>query len=110
MFVANIAKNAQVDFQNLLSTGLLQVVLTILQITSYNKPDFNRPVALSLKFTLILWQLVDKLEQAGRIQNLQQVRAVFICADVLRPSLSNSYNSHIKTTIFYLLYINELQS
>ena len=44
-------------------TGLSQVVATSLRMTSCNKPDFNK----------LLLQLVNKLQQVGKIDNLQQV-------------------------------------
>ena len=59
----------QVDCQNLLSTGLLQVVLT-----KHNKSTNDN----STKLTRLL-QLVDKLQQASKIDNLQQVCGILGC-------------------------------
>ena len=50
---------------------LFQQVVTSLQITGCNKPDFNRLCNL-MKLTSLL-QLVDKLQQVGKIDNIQQV-------------------------------------
>ena len=41
----------QVGFQNLSSAGLLQVVSTNLQMTSYNKPDFKQTHCNSMELT-----------------------------------------------------------
>ena len=50
--VAGCLHLSQVDYQNLLSTGLLQVVSTCCKsMTSCNEPDFNKLVAtLQLQF------------------------------------------------------------
>ena len=57
-----------IGMQNLLFTGLLQVV-TSLQMTSSNKLDFNRLACYDLMKLISLFQLVDKLQQTGKIDN-----------------------------------------
>ena len=55
---------------------LFQQVVTSLQMTSCNKPDFYKLPATLMKLTSLL-QFVDKLQQVGKIDNLQQVCDVF---------------------------------
>ena len=60
---------------------LFQQIVTSLQMTSSNKPDFNRLLNL-MKLTSLL-ELVDKLQQAGKIENLQQVCGAFrLCSEI----------------------------
>ena len=46
---------------------------------SCNKPDFNKLVASTIIKSTSLLELVDKLQQPGKIDNLQQVCGVFSC-------------------------------
>ena len=60
---------------------LFQQIVTSLQMTSSNKPDFNR--LLNLMKLISLLELVDKLQQAGKIEKLQQVCGVFrLCSEI----------------------------
>ena len=70
---------AQVDCQNLLFTGLLQVVPTHCNKSANDKLQqawFYHTCCNLMKLTSLL-KLVDKLQQAGKIDNLQQVSGVF---------------------------------
>ena len=56
---------------------LLQQDITSLQnMTSCNKPDFNRLACCNL---IRLLKRVDKLQEASKINNLQQVCGIFCC-------------------------------
>ena len=68
---------------NILSTSLMQVVSSevaaSLQISSCNKSDLHRRTCCNFVNLTDLLQLVDKLQQAGKIHNLQQVCGVSGC-------------------------------
>ena len=48
---------------------LFQQLVTSLQMTKCNKPDFTRPTATWWNWQVSLLQLLDKLQQAGKINN-----------------------------------------
>ena len=47
-------------------------------MSNCNKSDFNRPVCCDLMKLTSLLELVDKLQQADKIDNLQQVCFVYL--------------------------------
>ena len=67
-------------------------VATSLQVTIGNKPDFERLKCCNLMKLTNLLKLVDKMQQAGKIDNLQQVYGVFGCGvvDVEKLSIGSS--------------------
>ena len=59
-----ITSQLQVDHRNLLSTGLLQVVLTSLQMKTCNKLDFN-----ILDLLRVCCDLLTSCNEGGKIDN-----------------------------------------
>ena len=70
---------------------LFQHVATSHQMTSCNKPDFNKCCDL-VKLTSLL-QLVSKLPQASKIDKLQQACGVFGCVVLFIASRNNKITS-----------------
>ena len=89
----------QIDCPNLLSTiccKFFQQVVTSLQITNCNKPDFGRLVANWWDWKA-LKQLVDKLLQFGKTDNLQQVCGNFDC-------VNEEYKQHVIVPLIHSCY------